>query len=339
MRQQEADVAVLLPSIRELTERQYQLFFLFQNVIAQTGPEGLSRVTDADVAEAAATVAGSLETAARGIIYEQSPQSPTARKLADGFRALMVQVREQGATLFDREAAITLRAIEQGAKTVGGPADTTGTGYIDLVGRLLQVKRAQGGCTRQRLVDHRSLAGSREPEAGSLIQFRVCAVWSRGSLGRPSRQGREGSHGQAVRNLRQGSGGRANRVARPQRRSASVRAQSPDGAGARERRRPPHPGLHPVPAQRQGHQGCLTCGRQITSDDAPKAQGVYTPAIRAGQLLFVSGQIPVDPKTGAVVDGDITAQADQAMRNVSALLKAAGLGFEHVARTTVFLAD
>jgi 2-iminobutanoate/2-iminopropanoate deaminase len=77
----------------------------------------------------------------------------------------------------------------------------------------------------------------------------------------------------------------------------------------------------------------------VTSEDAPKAQGVYTPAIRAGQLLFISGQIPVDPKTGAVVEGDITAQADQSMRNVSALLKAAGLGFEHVARTTVFLAD
>ena len=77
----------------------------------------------------------------------------------------------------------------------------------------------------------------------------------------------------------------------------------------------------------------------VTSDDAPKAQGVYTPAIRAGQLLFVSGQIPVDPKTGAIVEGDITAQADRAMRNVGALLKAAGLGFEHVARTTVFLAD
>jgi 2-iminobutanoate/2-iminopropanoate deaminase len=77
----------------------------------------------------------------------------------------------------------------------------------------------------------------------------------------------------------------------------------------------------------------------VTSEDAPKAQGVYTPAIRAGQLLFISGQIPVDPKTGAIVDGDITAQADQSMRNVGALLKAAGLGFEHVARTTVFLAD
>ena len=77
----------------------------------------------------------------------------------------------------------------------------------------------------------------------------------------------------------------------------------------------------------------------VTSDDAPKAQGVYTPAIRAGQLLFVSGQIPMDPRTGQIVDGDITAQADQAMRNVSALLKAAGVGFEHVVRTTVFLTD
>lgn len=77
----------------------------------------------------------------------------------------------------------------------------------------------------------------------------------------------------------------------------------------------------------------------VSSDDAPKAQGVYTPAIRAGQLLFVSGQIPVDPRTGHIVDGDFSAQADQSMRNVGALLTAAGVGWEHVVRTTVFLAD
>ena len=146
-RQQEADVALLMPSIRDLTERQYQLFFLFQNVIAQTSPEGLARVADLDVAEAAASVAGTLETAARGIIYEQPPHSPTARKLADAFKTLMEQVREQGATLFDREAAITLRAIEQGARTV---ADTVGggdTAYIDLMARLLQVNRAKADAT------------------------------------------------------------------------------------------------------------------------------------------------------------------------------------------------
>lgn len=77
----------------------------------------------------------------------------------------------------------------------------------------------------------------------------------------------------------------------------------------------------------------------ISAPDAPKAMGAYSPAIKAGNLLFVSGQIPVDPSTGNLVDGDITAQADQVMRNLSALLKAAGVGFDHVVRTTVFLAD
>ena len=69
------------------------------------------------------------------------------------------------------------------------------------------------------------------------------------------------------------------------------------------------------------------------------AQGVYTPAFRGGLFLFVSGQFPLDPRTGQIVDGDISAQADQALRNVSALLNAAGVGFEHVVRTTVFLTD
>jgi len=77
----------------------------------------------------------------------------------------------------------------------------------------------------------------------------------------------------------------------------------------------------------------------VTAADAPKAMGVYSPAIRAGNLLFVSGQIPIDPASGALVEGDITAQADRVMRNLSALLKAAGLGFEHVVKTTVYLAD
>jgi 2-iminobutanoate/2-iminopropanoate deaminase len=77
----------------------------------------------------------------------------------------------------------------------------------------------------------------------------------------------------------------------------------------------------------------------ISAPDAPKAMGAYSPAIKAANLLFISGQIPVDPATGNLVDGDITAQADRVMRNVTALLRAAGLDFNHVVRTTVFLAD
>ena len=56
-------------------------------------------------------------------------------------------------------------------------------------------------------------------------------------------------------------------------------------------------------------------------------------------MLFVSGQIPFDPATGTLISGDIAAQTDQVMRNLAALLKAGGAGFEHVVRTTVFLAD
>ena len=80
--------------------------------------------------------------------------------------------------------------------------------------------------------------------------------------------------------------------------------------------------------------------RQVVSaPDAPKAMGAYSPAIKAGNLLFVSGQIPIDPSTGNLIQGDITAQAEQVMRNLTALLRAAGVGFDHVVRTTVYLVD
>jgi len=80
--------------------------------------------------------------------------------------------------------------------------------------------------------------------------------------------------------------------------------------------------------------------RQVVSaPDAPKAMGAYSPAIKAGNLLFISGQIPVDPSTGNLIQGDIAAQAEQVMRNLTALLRAAGAGFDHVVRTTVYLAD
>ena len=77
----------------------------------------------------------------------------------------------------------------------------------------------------------------------------------------------------------------------------------------------------------------------IASPSAPKAIGPYSPAIRAGNLLFLSGQIPLDPATNELVTGSIEAQTEQVLRNIADLLKAAGAGFEHVVRTTVFLAD
>ena len=77
----------------------------------------------------------------------------------------------------------------------------------------------------------------------------------------------------------------------------------------------------------------------VSAPDAAKPIGPYSPAIRAGNLLFLSGQVAFDPVSGVLIDGDISAQTDQVMRNIGALLKAAGTDFAHVVRTTVFLAD
>ena len=77
----------------------------------------------------------------------------------------------------------------------------------------------------------------------------------------------------------------------------------------------------------------------VSSDAAPRAIGPYSQAIRVGSLLFVSGQIPLDPATGAMVEGDIAAQAHRVFLNLGAILEAAGVSFDHVVRTTVYLAD
>jgi len=77
----------------------------------------------------------------------------------------------------------------------------------------------------------------------------------------------------------------------------------------------------------------------VSSEAAPKAIGPYSQAIRAGSLLFVSGQIPIDPATGALVDGDIATQTHRVFANLRAILQAAGVSFDQVVRTTVYLAD
>jgi 2-iminobutanoate/2-iminopropanoate deaminase len=77
----------------------------------------------------------------------------------------------------------------------------------------------------------------------------------------------------------------------------------------------------------------------VSTASAPKAIGPYSQAVRAGALLFVSGQVPLDPATGQLVDGDIAAQTHRVFQNLGEILKAGGASFDHVVRTTVFLAD
>ena len=77
----------------------------------------------------------------------------------------------------------------------------------------------------------------------------------------------------------------------------------------------------------------------IQTERAPKAIGPYSQAIQAGNLLFLSGQIPLDPKTGELVKGDIGQQTKQVLENIKEILESQKLGMENVAKVTIFLKD
>jgi 2-iminobutanoate/2-iminopropanoate deaminase len=77
----------------------------------------------------------------------------------------------------------------------------------------------------------------------------------------------------------------------------------------------------------------------VSTEQAPRAIGPYSQAVVAGGFLFASGQIPLDPRTGEFVAGGVREQTEQVMRNLGAVLAAAGSGFDRVVKTTVYLAD
>lgn len=79
--------------------------------------------------------------------------------------------------------------------------------------------------------------------------------------------------------------------------------------------------------------------KKVATDKAPAAIGPYSQGIIANGFLFASGQIPIIPATGAIAEGDITVQAKQVMENIGEILKEAGTDYEHVVKTTCFLAD
>ncbi len=79
--------------------------------------------------------------------------------------------------------------------------------------------------------------------------------------------------------------------------------------------------------------------KMINTDNAPKAIGPYSQAVRTDNLLYISGQIPVDPTTNAIVENTFKAQTEQSMKNLLAILNEAGLDFNNVVKTTIFITD
>ncbi len=79
--------------------------------------------------------------------------------------------------------------------------------------------------------------------------------------------------------------------------------------------------------------------KAINPENAPKALGPYSPAVKLGDFVYLSGQIPLDPKTGEIVGETIEEQTHQVMKNIEAVLSDMGLGFRHIVKTTIFIKD
>jgi hypothetical protein len=147
-RQHELDVALLLPAMTGFTDRQSRFFFLFQSIALRLPTEALRPVVDADIADAAAATAATLETAARGVIYEQAPARLNAQELSAAFVHAFEEIVQQvqgPRTPLERDAARALRGIEEAARRVGPLTGDTRTGFVGLVRRILGARNTPAG--------------------------------------------------------------------------------------------------------------------------------------------------------------------------------------------------
>ena len=135
-RQQEHDLTILMRALGPLTEPQLQIFFVLQSMISRFNPTGPALV-DADIAEAAAAVATSFETAARGVLYEQTAISPSAEALRRELKTFLATLEGGKGVRFEREVAIVLRGIERGARHEISEIGEGALSYLTLIARIL----------------------------------------------------------------------------------------------------------------------------------------------------------------------------------------------------------
>jgi hypothetical protein len=123
--------------MRDFDDQQSQLFFVLASFLHNYDPPDFHPNADQDVAEAAAALANTLETAARsGVIYEHQPASLPAGRLATALRAVLAEAGAPGGPAFDRTAALVLRRLEEGARPAGDTSDRRR--FLALLGRVLQ---------------------------------------------------------------------------------------------------------------------------------------------------------------------------------------------------------
>ena len=137
-KQIDADVTMLMGTIGRLSEQQLQLFFLLQSMVLSYKPDGLARLTDLDVALASAVLSASLETASKGVIFEETTGSVVAEGLRRSLKTVIDEVTKGGGSRAEREVAVVLRGMERGARHEGNLIPNGDTTYLELVGRVFQ---------------------------------------------------------------------------------------------------------------------------------------------------------------------------------------------------------
>jgi hypothetical protein len=138
LRQHQHDVALFVRSVRDLNERQSQLFFLVVTFLVRYEAPELQPLIDEDITQAMAALAATFETASRGVIYEHPAGSPSAERLVNGLKLLLSKAEQGGGTAFQRDAGVVLRRIEMAAAEVKQEHAGDRRAFLDMVGRLIQ---------------------------------------------------------------------------------------------------------------------------------------------------------------------------------------------------------
>jgi hypothetical protein len=137
-RQIDQDLGVLMATLGPISERQLQLFFILQTIILRHKPAGLAALADEDVAAAVGALATTLETASKGVIYDESSSSPIAEGLRRELKPVLDEITKSGGSRAERDVAALLRGIERGARHEGAPTRAAATSYLELLTRVMR---------------------------------------------------------------------------------------------------------------------------------------------------------------------------------------------------------
>jgi hypothetical protein len=161
VRQQQRDLGLVMQFVRDFSQRQSQLFFLINTFLVRYEPPEFQPLIDDDVVEATAALAGTFETASRGVIYEHRPASLPAERLAAALKPILAEAGHGLGSAFERDAAVVLRRVGDAVRDVRALDQGNRRAFLDLLGRVITQAPRAGAADAD--------AEAEPPEASRLI--------------------------------------------------------------------------------------------------------------------------------------------------------------------------